>query len=107
MRLLALVLMLSCLNAARLAAANCLARLEVLRRALGTQGRQAKPSSEEKMTKLPTVGSDRKSTRLNSSHLGISYAVFCLKKKNSAVHVNVLAAANIPFELEVATHIPV
>src|ERR1035438_5347502 len=27
---------------------------------------------------------DRKSTRLNSSHLGISYAVFCLKKKNPA-----------------------
>src|SRR5262245_344901 len=26
-------------------------------------------------------GQDRKSTRLNSSHLGISYAVFCLKKK--------------------------
>src|ERR1035438_10752733 len=26
---------------------------------------------------------DRKSTRLNSSHLGISYAVFCLKKKES------------------------
>src|SRR5256885_11070878 len=26
--------------------------------------------------------SDRKSTRLNSSHLVISYAVFCLKKKN-------------------------
>src|ERR1039458_10498111 len=25
---------------------------------------------------------DRKSTRLNSSHLGISYAVFCLKKNN-------------------------
>src|SRR5947199_1605820 len=30
-----------------------------------------------------TVEGDRKSTRLNSSHLGISYAVFCLKKKNS------------------------
>src|ERR1035438_9377792 len=30
----------------------------------------------------PGVGGiDRKSTRLNSSHLGISYAVFCLKKK--------------------------
>src|SRR5262245_62300296 len=28
-----------------------------------------------------TVTPDRKSTRLNSSHLGISYAVFCLKKK--------------------------
>src|SRR5947199_7183586 len=27
---------------------------------------------------------DRKSTRLNSSHLGISYAVFCLKKKKAA-----------------------
>src|SRR5438045_4788997 len=27
------------------------------------------------------AGVDRKSTRLNSSHLGISYAVFCLKKK--------------------------
>src|ERR1039458_10651823 len=29
---------------------------------------------------------DRKSTRLNSSHLGISYAVFCLKKKNKEKH---------------------
>src|SRR5947199_4655115 len=29
----------------------------------------------------PPQESDRKSTRLNSSHLGISYAVFCLKKK--------------------------
>src|SRR5947199_2671059 len=28
-------------------------------------------------------GEDRKSTRLNSSHLGISYAVFCLKKKKT------------------------
>src|ERR1035441_6765232 len=27
------------------------------------------------------TNTDRKSTRLNSSHLGISYAVFCLKKK--------------------------
>src|SRR5256885_9575502 len=30
---------------------------------------------------LPEAESDRKSTRLNSSHLVISYAVFCLKKK--------------------------
>src|SRR5262245_64956689 len=29
---------------------------------------------------------DRKSTRLNSSHLGISYAVFCLKKKKKNKH---------------------
>src|SRR5256885_10997562 len=32
-------------------------------------------------------GRDRKSTRLNSSHLVISYAVFCLKKKKNATPV--------------------
>src|SRR2546430_12835110 len=31
---------------------------------------------------------DRKSTRLNSSHSQISYAVFCLKKKKNYTHVN-------------------
>src|SRR2546426_4890673 len=31
------------------------------------------------------VGGDRKSTRLNSSHLVISYAVFCLKKKKNHI----------------------
>src|SRR5438034_11655649 len=31
----------------------------------------------------PRFSSDRKSTRLNSSHTVISYAVFCLKKKNN------------------------
>src|SRR5262245_26370370 len=30
---------------------------------------------------------DRKSTRLNSSHLGISYAVFCLKKKKDTLDI--------------------
>src|SRR3712207_7607936 len=30
---------------------------------------------------VPRTGADRKSTRLNSSHANISYAVFCLKKK--------------------------
>src|SRR5262245_64816834 len=30
---------------------------------------------------------DRKSTRLNSSHLGSSYAVFCLKKKTETHHL--------------------
>src|SRR3712207_8451818 len=30
---------------------------------------------------------DRKSTRLNSSHANISYAVFCLKKKKKTVHM--------------------
>src|SRR2546427_9567395 len=33
-----------------------------------------------------TVARDRKSTRLNSSHSQISYAVFCLKKKKKNTH---------------------
>src|SRR5699024_11460220 len=33
--------------------------------------------------RAPTCKEDRKSTRLNSSHVSISYAVFCLKKKTS------------------------
>src|SRR3712207_7844508 len=32
---------------------------------------------------------DRKSTRLNSSHANISYAVFCLKKKNEALNPSI------------------
>src|SRR5256885_12031917 len=35
---------------------------------------------------------DRKSTRLNSSHLVISYAVFCLKKKKNTAHLYRLCA---------------
>src|ERR1035438_1798331 len=37
--------------------------------------------NESKTTAAVPGATDRKSTRLNSSHLGISYAVFCLKKK--------------------------
>src|SRR5437773_7637919 len=33
------------------------------------------------VTRQPLISQDRKSTRLNSSHITISYAVFCLKKK--------------------------
>src|SRR5207253_6378080 len=33
-------------------------------------------------------GPDRKSTRLNSSHVAISYAVFCLKKKKKKIRQN-------------------
>src|SRR2546427_2667485 len=36
-------------------------------------------------SRLGRVGADRKSTRLNSSHSQISYAVFCLKKKKIAL----------------------
>src|SRR5256885_9285845 len=39
---------------------------------------------------------DRKSTRLNSSHLVISYAVFCLKKKNSKLILQARNALHAP-----------
>src|SRR5438045_8111963 len=43
--------------------------------------------SKDRRISLPTKGAtDRKSTRLNSSHLGISYAVFCLKKKKKLTY---------------------
>src|SRR2546426_6942703 len=38
---------------------------------------------------------DRKSTRLNSSHLVISYAVFCLKKKNTKYNTYVSASLTL------------
>src|SRR3712207_6850898 len=41
------------------------------------------------------LGQDRKSTRLNSSHANISYAVFCLKKKNNVVICSILSACCI------------
>src|SRR5258705_8664253 len=46
--------------------------------------RSRNPNSPPGVSVGATIGMlalDRKSTRLNSSHLGISYAVFCLKKK--------------------------
>src|ERR1039457_1128932 len=45
-----------------------------------TTGRSAEPTPFL-YTRRDLVNLDRKSTRLNSSHLVISYAVFCLKKK--------------------------
>src|SRR5262245_63994741 len=39
------------------------------------------PATTRHSPGLESLPGDRKSTRLNSSHLGISYAVFCLKKK--------------------------
>src|SRR5262245_65512290 len=41
----------------------------------------SRSSRQRRQSSRCSSSSDRKSTRLNSSHLGISYAVFCLKKK--------------------------
>src|SRR5439155_18723324 len=44
---------------------------------------------------LPGPARDRKSTRLNSSHVAISYAVFCLKKKkNNDLYFSAAAAVD-------------
>src|SRR5256885_6646917 len=54
-------------------------------------GGRAIPRLDAVTTGLPVLAwglgsADRKSTRLNSSHLVISYAVFCLKKKKAIAH---------------------
>src|SRR5437763_12727683 len=58
------------------------------------------------LTGRASCGRDRKSTRLNSSHRCISYAVFCLKKKKGSVHNNsrittVMAAVTVDNEYTV------
>src|SRR3712207_7008422 len=40
------------------------------------------------LARAPGLARDRKSTRLNSSHANISYAVFCLKKKKTTTRTN-------------------
>src|SRR5262245_64577266 len=45
------------------------------------KGERAAMVEQQHQRIMEHMTQDRKSTRLNSSHLGISYAVFCLKKK--------------------------
>src|SRR5205085_11553375 len=47
-----------------------------------TAGARKVPISDRHLPRACRLTRDRKSTRLNSSHSQISYAVFCLKKKN-------------------------
>src|SRR2546426_4898813 len=48
-----------------------------------TNKQSGQPAHEQQHDAEPIRDRDRKSTRLNSSHLVISYAVFCLKKKKT------------------------
>src|SRR5438876_1003936 len=48
-----------------------------------TTGSRATEAAKAATRQIPIVFRDRKSTRLNFSHPSISYAVFCLKKKNA------------------------
>src|SRR5437870_10240751 len=52
-------------------------RAQYLRAVRAAPGALGSPTGED------VPGEDRKSTRLNSSHVAISYAVFCLKKKKN------------------------
>src|SRR5256885_13128979 len=52
------------------------------------------PSWKQSPSRAEPDGRDRKSTRLNSSHLVISYAVFCLKKKKNTTHIRTHAKTN-------------
>src|SRR5438552_6783093 len=61
---------------------------------VGVTGNCSSSASTRKASAAPE---DRKSTRLNSSHQIISYAVFCLKKKKSDAE----ALAEAPAELQV------
>src|SRR5439155_26297949 len=51
------------------------------RRPASSSGCRAARATWTPSTQSRTLRADRKSTRLNSSHVAISYAVFCLKKK--------------------------
>src|SRR5699024_12270006 len=83
----------SCLRASYTASATLLLRFSerisrTLRPAFGTCLHAH--SGSFLPVSFPTVSSpvkDRKSTRLNSSHVSISYAVFCLKKKIESQHL--------------------
>src|SRR2546422_6706835 len=60
---------------------SVLARIEGVAHA--EDGRRRRHQLHEPLGALARHGADRKSTRLNSSHGYISYAVFCLKKKKN------------------------
>src|SRR5437588_8330412 len=55
---------------------------------LGARCRQGSARSSRENERFLVGIADRKSTRLNSSHTVISYAVFCLKKKNKKKQKN-------------------
>src|SRR5256885_5488812 len=52
--------------------------------------RRRRKLARSRSSRCCSRGRDRKSTRLNSSHLVISYAVFCLKKKNAEHEISQL-----------------
>src|SRR2546426_7067659 len=64
---------------------------------VGIRNRQNRPAVDQRST------IDRKSTRLNSSHLVISYAVFCLKKKKKKKYTKNIFMSDNPFTARVTS----
>src|SRR5690349_23922356 len=56
----------------------------------GREGRRRRTVLVATASRRPAADPDRKSTRLNSSHVEISYAVFCLKKKKKNKQATIL-----------------
>src|SRR5690349_24196864 len=75
-----------------------------LRRAGRAPAGRARSPDRGTARKQPTRGSrlqvDRKSTRLNSSHVEISYAVFCLKKKKNIKIVHSITRIHIDVNVQ-------
>src|SRR5256885_9876671 len=66
---------------------ECIKRKKVVYCILGMACNHSDNDCISRIEPEDLLGKDRKSTRLNSSHLVISYAVFCLKKKKSKYHI--------------------
>src|SRR5437762_5890169 len=71
--------------------------LPISRRARSRAARQLRAVPRRSPAQGHVQPTDRKSTRLNSSHRCISYAVFCLKKKNIHVHIEHFAVRIMRF----------
>src|SRR5437773_7518469 len=56
-------------------------------------GTIAKSGTKAMVPRLSITSGDRKSTRLNSSHITTSYAVFCLKKKKKSQMMHLVSSA--------------
>src|SRR5256885_12093577 len=74
----------------------------------GCRARQSR-IGRSRFTARSKISEDRKSTRLNSSHLVISYAVFCLKKKNNDIkhshaHIQARSVADSETDAEAAVY---
>src|SRR3712207_8226149 len=72
---------------------DVVARVGLRRRIEGTEPHRV----HAQLAQVRQTG-DRKSTRLNSSHANISYAVFCLKKKHHYIYMQV-SSVDTSFEL--------